>query len=88
MLFGKNRPKKFSISNKRARSRRAKQDQELSEDEQPEQQRTDQNRREEIRDRLQFQSHRIQRKTGERSMLWLFLMLVLVAALFWYLSGM
>lgn len=87
MLFGKNRPKKLAIRNKRAQSRQERQDQESSEDEQ-EEHRTDRNRQEEIRDRLQFQSHRIKRKTGDRSMLWLFMMLVLVVALFWYLSGM
>ncbi|HKJ69651.1 MAG TPA: hypothetical protein VKA68_16965 [bacterium] len=88
MLFGKNRPKKFSIRNKRVHSRQEKQSKDSSGEEQQDE-RTDRDRREEeIRRRMQFQSHRLNRKTGERSMLWLIMMLVLVVALFWYLSGM
>lgn len=46
----------------------------------------DQETEEERRDRLKFYSLRTRRKTGKKSLLWLFLLLGLIGALFWYLS--
>ena len=43
---------------------------------------------EERRDRIKFYSLRSRRKTGEKSLLWLLLLLGLIGALFWYLSQM
>ncbi|MCF7803204.1 MAG: hypothetical protein K9N46_12875 [Candidatus Marinimicrobia bacterium] len=42
--------------------------------------------REERRERLKFRSVRVRRKTGEKSLLWLLLLLGLVGGLFWYLA--
>ncbi len=70
MLFGKKRPKKFSL--KRGRRSRETEDNN-GEGEEKE------------RRRIKFRRLRSNRSTGQRSLLWLFMMLIVVGALFLYL---
>jgi len=88
MLFGKNRPKKFRISRDRDKPDSRKKENESSDEKNPYEGLSDEERREEIRRRIKFHSHRQNRKTGERSMLWLFAMLILIGMLIWYLASM